>query len=186
MSKQDFELDLDAVFGERRAEFAPKLKEMLYQLWREGRKRGASQERGAQADHVLGLRSKQKATPSDKFKSPLDRMEELYRTTNELYRTTNEWVTFDSLPTNTSVRDPAPDLPRARSHKERFGRILAGTEEVIKAPKGFPPKEKDYLGRDKPFFGHEFFSAVAGGQTPVIMGGFPTGPKKKKTKIRSR
>jgi len=174
MSKQDFELDLDAVFGERRAEFAPKLKEMLYQLWREGRKRGASQERGAQADHVLGLRAKQKATPSDKFKSPLDRME-------KLYRTTNEWVTFDSLPTNTSVRDPAPDLPRARSHSETFKRILAGTEEVIKAPKGFPPKEKDYLGRDKPF-GQEFFGAVVGGQFPVIMGGFPTGPKKKKLK----
>ena len=178
MSKQDFETDLDAVFGERRAEFAPKLKEMLYQLWREGRKRGASHERGVQADQVLGMRAKNKTTSdknkttSDKFKSPLDRME-------ELYRTTGEWVTFDSLPTNTLIQGQAAD--EAISHKEMFGRILAGTEEVIKAPKGFQSKEKDYLGRDKPF-GQEFFGAVVQGQFPVIRGGFPTGPKKKKLK----
>jgi len=173
MSKQDFELDLDAVFGERRAEFAPKLKEMLYQLWREGRKRGASQERGAQADHVLGLRAKQKATPSDKFKSPLDRME-------KLYRTTNEWVTFDSLPTNTPIQGQAADLPRARSHSETFKRILAGEEKVIQTPVT-GAKERDYLGREKDRFGQKFFGQFVPDPEFLdqLIGHFPMGTKKK-------
>ena len=173
MSKQDFEDDLDAVFGERRAEFAPKLKEMLYQLWREGRKRGASHERGVQADQVLGMRAKNKA-PSDKFKSPLNRME-------EVYRTTNEWVTIDSLPTNTPIQGQAADAPRAQSHRETFSQILAGKEDVIQAPMTVK-KERDYLGRKKDSFGQEFFGEIATTATKELFGTFPV--KTRKTKLK--
>ena len=145
MSKQEFEDDLDAVFGERGAEFAPKLRETLYQLWREGRKRGASHERDVAARQMQAL-------PKTPVENAAMQME-------DVYRTTKEWVEFDSLPKNHAIQAQAAD--EAIGHSETFRRILAGEEAVIKAPKG-SIREKDYLGRDLDAFGQEFFGQILG------------------------
>lgn len=104
--RQEFEADLTAMFGEREEEFAPKLREMLYSLWREGEKRGAKGERDRQTESLSA------------HKGPLVSVED-----GTMQKRLQEMV----------APHPVAE-PEEKDTRSTFGKVLAGDEPILKVP----------------------------------------------------
>jgi hypothetical protein len=105
--REEFEADLTAVFGDRGEEFAGTLREHLYQLWREGEKRGAKGERDRQADSLKGYKGKNIAPDEGTMQHRLREM---------------------------AAPHPTPEDPK-KDTRSTFGKVLAGDEPILKVPK---------------------------------------------------
>lgn len=140
--RQEFEADLTATFGEREEEFAPKLVEMLYSLWREGEKRGARDERSRQADAISA------------HKGPLVSVED-----GTMQKRLQEMV----------APHPVAELEK-KDTRSTFGKVLAGDEPILKVPESrFPTvKVPDFMVTTTPnreFFG-EWLKETVGKSQP--------------------
>lgn len=127
--REEFEADMSSLFGERNTEFSPKLREMLYQLWREGEKRGCREERTRQSDSLANHKGPMITPEADIIRARLREVAGVHSVGEK----------------------PKKDF------RSTFGKVLAGDEPILKVPESRFPEVTvpDFLLETRP--NREFF-----------------------------